>query len=227
MAYALIASTSKASTGSGNAVTTDPIDTTGATLITVTVTHLLGGLGALTDNVSNSYGAVVLSTDQPNEAIEWYVKESPTTNAGHTFTIGAAANSYQTIFVHAWSGSAASALDQTNEAVNGSNATSIQPGSVTPTEDNELVMTAVAWSNSSGGASVSDSFATPLAIDTATTNIPGAVSYKIQTSAVAVNPTWSWPNSVRPVSNILTFKAGAVGDLSVSLSEAQIGGSVF
>ena len=116
------------------------------------------------------------------------------------------------MYVAAFSGAAAaSALDQQNGAVG--TGTSLATGSVTPSEDNELVVSGVSIADGSSGTYAVDSglTITDQILASAGNFEGGGLAYIIQTSAGAVNPTWSWTGSVNSAAVIATFKAAAAG----------------
>jgi hypothetical protein len=114
------------------------------------------------------------------------------------------------IFFAAFSG-----VKQTSpfDQINGSNgfASTLQPGSITPTENNELVV-ALLGINSSG---------TPMSINSGFTetnteinfgagdHYGGCMAYIIQTTAAAVNPTWTRTNTNGMAVMQCSFKVGS------------------
>src|SRR3990167_7216256 len=148
MAYALIASTAK--TGS---VTTDAIDTTGANLI------VIGLAGDITDAPTDSKGNTWSVLGQGDAGADGtivltYYSFNPTVGSGHTFTWG---EDYGVIMVSAWSGAASTPFDQENDAGTISG-TSLAPGSVTPTQDNELLVTCLVAGKSNSSHAVNGGF---------------------------------------------------------------------
>lgn len=209
-AIALVgACTSKGSAGAGNAVQSDAIDITGANLVTVAVAHAIGAIGAITDTLGTTYGAAKLTTGATTEEVTWFAA-AVTGGAAFQVTLGAQANSYQTIFVCGWSGVANATVDQSTGTTSGSGLTTLSSGAVTPSENNELVLSGAAFSGVITSVTVNGGFSSPPLTDGANvTNTVGGISYLIQTSAASANPAWSWTGSQRPSVNILTFKAAA------------------
>lgn len=209
--WALIAHTIKQTTDT-QTVTTDAIDTTGANLIIIATCRTFATPGP-TDSNGNTWTSIndaisQLADPQIRESLYYCV--NPSVGSGHTFTEDTgAANTFPAIAVAAFSGADSAPLDQNarNPTAGGGSVGSIQPGSVTPTEDNELLFTCV-------GDAITD---TSLAIDSSFTILDelalvGGVAfslgtaYKIQTSAGAENPTWSWSPNARAGTVIATFK---------------------
>lgn len=196
-----------------NGGTTGSIDTTGATLLAVVVATWQGGTDgteSVTDNKGNTYSKATLYPHTSSPAVRLFYCVGGTVGSGHTFTYSDT-NSYAAILATAWSGTAtSSAFDQENGSNTGAAGTSRQPGSVTPTEDNELLISGLCWDGSISGLGIDSSFTL---LDSqaysAANNMGGAVGYKIQTTAGAENPTWSWTSSVFSAADIATFKAAA------------------
>jgi hypothetical protein len=102
------------------------------------------------------------------------------------------------------------AFDQENGANNGSTATTCTTGSVTPSEDNELLF--YGWG---------DAWATISSIDVGTiinqlalvggTAFAIASAYQIQTTATTRNVTATFNASARAVGSIATYKQAAGG----------------
>jgi hypothetical protein len=212
MAYALITSDSKAGTPTG--VTTDGVDTTGADLIVVNVGwYSNGGLNntlAVSDSEGNTWTALTIRSTT-NIACRLFYVYNPSVGAGHTFTANDGANSpYPSIEMMAFSGAAAAPFDQQNGAT--ATATSIATGSITPTEDNELVVAGLAHENNSAGAvSINGGF-TALKVAYVGGNSQGSgLARLIQTTATAANPTWSITTSAESAAVIASFKAASGG----------------
>jgi hypothetical protein len=184
--YAFVFSASKG--GNTETATSDAVDTTGATLIVVATSHF-SPTPTLSDSKGNTWTA--LTTYGPGSyEVKMYYCVSPTVGSGHTFTL-AGANTYPTFTVLGFSGgSLSSPFDQQNGAT-GSSFDTVQPGSITPTQDNELVVTALSGALSGTPASIDSGFSTPVQIANGSGAIFNAIAYKIQTTAAAVNPTWS------------------------------------
>jgi hypothetical protein len=99
--------------------------------------------------------------------------------------------SYPAIAVAAFSGSHAAPFDQENQ--NNGVAATIQPGSITPAQDNELIISGFTPEGAMGGpASINEGMTIADQIDaTGGSNVGIAIAYKTQTTAAAINPTWT------------------------------------
>jgi len=208
MAYSLIAHTASGTNSSGT--TSSGVDTTGADLIVVAAAYYNGSAApTLTDSRGNTWTGlteVAAAGGSYLGSLRFFYCQAPSVGAGHTFTLSGA-SSYAALAVAAFSGSAASPADQ--QGGSGGTAT---PGSITPSEANELVLTAVTDSSPGGIATaVSGGFAVLDTLANSSGNHFGVgLAYLVQTSAAAANPTWSAGN-VFPASAIASFKAGGGG----------------
>jgi len=107
----------------------------------------------------------------------------------------------------AFSGSSASPFDQQNGAASTGLVTSQQPGSITPTANNELIVTLFGDSNCSSIPTIDSGFTITDAIAyNGSSNYGGAVAYLFQNTATAINPAWSITSSGNTVSSIASFK---------------------
>lgn len=205
-AIAHVASTSAGSTG-GATVTTSSIDTTGANLIVVAVSYYSDGVvPTLSDSKGNTWTGLTERSLSASSSVRLFYCVAPTVGSGHTFT-AARLNSYPTVSVSAFSGAAASPYDQESGAVVGTTSTSYQPGSITPSENNCVLVTGIA----NGGTSntIDSSFNATSTGNSGSNHVGGGIAYKIQTTAGAENPTWSWTTSSSRASAMASFKAAA------------------
>jgi hypothetical protein len=199
MAIALVAHAIAQSPNSGG-VTTTGVTTTGASLLVVAIASYNGITipvgGALTDSNSNTWyylpGFAGAST-----GIQFYFAVNPTVGAAHTFTVSAAGGSYLSLAMAAFSGTNAATPWQPILPDASGTVTSLQPGSVTPSVNGALAITAF-------GSGPSSSHSLTLAINSSytitdqissTNGNNGCIlgfAYLVQATAAAVNPTWSW-----------------------------------
>lgn len=192
--------------GLNNDVTTSPIDTTGATLLVI-VEGRAGAVVTPTDSKGNTWTKLNTVTGVAISAI--YYSANPTVGTGHTFTVTGSGN-FPALTVAAFSGVVAvSPFDQQSVGDTGT-VTSIQPHSVTPSENNELIVTGLEISGVVGSLAVDSSFTIIDNIPFVNSNSFGvALAYLVQGTAAAVNPTWSWTTSTNVACTIATFKASA------------------
>ncbi len=209
MTFSLIANTE---TGGGSGFTSDPVNTTGADLIVVSVGYAQGTSPSVSDNKGNTYTPLTVRTGTSWSHRLYYCggPSTPVVGAGHTFTVSGS-GILAFMAVQAWSGShLTSVLDAETGAGSGA-ASTLQPGSITPSQNNELIVTGVV-SDTGGlpsvdlGFSISDSEAAVGGSFAA-----GAFAYLVQTSAAAVNPTWTFGGANDDATSMAAFKAAAVG----------------
>jgi hypothetical protein len=187
---------------------TPAINTTTANLIVVSVAGV-GNYTALnlSDSKGNTWtaGPGAWSGSNPSNRIFYCI--NPTVGIGHTFSSSSSASN---IAVQAWKLSGTGIAVDQQTAASGTSAT-IQPGSVTPNFNNELVVASVGANNGSSltinsGFTISDG-------TISSTSYGNALAYLAQTMAAAVNPTWSNSASVNAAA-ILTFTAAYTGTVN-------------
>src|ERR1035441_9562870 len=143
-----------------------------------------------------------------NATVVMYVLRGGTFGTGHTIPYGGGAGGGMDS-VSVWSGSAASPIDQ-SAGFASTAASTIQPGSITPTLPNELAIALLcdqAYPNDrthSVDASMTalDNIASP------NFSYRAMVAYKIQTAAAAINPTFTATGSAQfMAAMIVSFKS--------------------
>lgn len=187
MGFALIAHTgvAHANTGGGVTITTTGITTTGANLIVVEISS--NGVTvaniSLVDSNSNIWTKVPGTLG--NSAVFYCV--SPTVGAGHTFTGTTTAANNPTITVSAWSG--VDTVTPFDKAAQGNGSTSA--ASVTPANNNSLVIATAGPSNSNFSSTVTGYTITDNLAVVSFGGLAGAMAYQIQTTATATQAIWS------------------------------------
>jgi hypothetical protein len=230
-----IAATEKGTVGTALSVTTDAIDTTGADVIFVALSWYSGGGADITaaftfsDNKSNTWdhktatasgGATGIKT-----ALFYTTSATPTVGGSHTVTAAwDSVSAFSSIYVLACSGAKAASPYDTESAGGGtSGATTVQPGSLTPAEDNEILITGVAHL-AAGSSTIDAPFTLSNELPYSAGNyIGGGLAYSIQTTATARNPTWTQSSSVEAAAVMFAWKAqsgpggsgGSCGDLGM------------
>lgn len=205
----LVVHTTAASTN-GTSVTTSAIDTTTSHSLFLIVTQNTPESGTLTDSKSNTW--VPLTAQSPFSAGSlriYYCVNSPTVGSGHTFTWTAGGSQLPSIAVAAFTDIVSFESESGNI---GGSTDSVQPGSLTPSLDNSILITGeidVAVGSSATvdqGFTISDSTNVVAATSYAT-----RLAYLIETTATAKNPTWqtspSQPVSLAAV--MAVFRPGA------------------
>lgn len=176
------------SDGDGDAITA-PMDTTGATLIVIFTASAAGSPPAPTDSQGLSWTAHTAYSGQ----VRAYDTNPTSTSATHTFTMGGAAG--PAIAVCVYSGSTGVSLfDQESGDADGELGTTIDPdASITPSQNNEVVITAVMYT-----VSDTPTISAGLTIR-ANANVTAfsngvSIADDIQTTATARQPTWTVTN---------------------------------
>lgn len=198
-AFASINYLNEAHASGTNSATTIGIDTTAADLIVISATADNTICPTPTDSQNNTWTQLT-STTYPGGSYAcnrmWY-KISPATNSSHTFTLSSTGNAPR-IQVMTFSG-ATGGFDVENG--NTFNGTSFVTGNVTPSQDNELVITSAGQgANGPGFASINSGFTL------LSTGGAYGMAYIIETTATAKNPTWTNTSFYFGATRIATFK---------------------
>lgn len=206
MAFSVIDSASAGSNTSGD-VTTSAIDTTGADLLVAAVAfEAYSDLEPISDSKGNTWVALTQANSGTGRANRIFYVASPTVGTGHTFTFGNGTGINPVGVALALSGAAASPFDVENGA--GSVANNLSPGSVTPSEDNEIIISGACLAWPSVPSVAIDSGFTLEFFGYGSISTGGGLAYLIQTSAGTVTPTWTF-DFAHCASAIATFKAAA------------------
>jgi hypothetical protein len=170
----------------------------------VAVSYYGGGSPpTLSDSKGNTWTGLTLKTTGNAGSRIFYC--APTSvGSGHTFTVNSS-NAFA-FGVQAWSGANASPFDIENGAT-ASGVTSIQSGSVTPTNANSLIVAAGSPTDNTSLYGVDSGFtATATVPFVGGTNEGLLMAYLKQNAAAAVNPTFSWTTSAAAAATIAVFK---------------------
>jgi len=198
--------TSIAAGGTPNTVTTASVDTTGANFIIISVAYDMNATPTISDSKSNTWTPLTVSSVTGSMANRLYYSQNPTVGSGHTFS-NTGANNYSSVCVVAFSGVSGSSFDKENGAT--STASTIQPGSVTPSVDNELLITGLGWNSTrtTYPPTLNSSFTVATSSNFLSSNHYGcSIGYFVQTPAAAINPTWSLGSAGSEASRIATFR---------------------
>lgn len=190
-----------------NGGTTGTINTTGANLLVACVSsHATGATPQLSDSRENTWTLATSSVLFDDGEISLFYSVPTSVGSGHSFAVSGA-GVHATINVMAWAGAHSAPLDQTNAFGQGSG-TSIQPGSVTATQNDELLITCLTNNadSSNTSRSIDNNFTISGQVGEVGFSMAIAAAYRVQTTAAAVNPTWSYSVSSRANTVIATFK---------------------
>ena len=196
--------------------TTTAFDTTGADLIVLCVSSYTG-TPTVSDSQSNTWSPLTKQTEA-DASSQLYYCASPTTSSAHTFTVSSGSNTYDVLTVSAFSGSGASPFDVQNGAVSALDNGAIQPGSITPSVNGEMIISGTASFTTHVLSVDSGLTITDQQLYTSGDCTGGALAYFVQTTAAAINPTWSHSGSNQSSAVIASFKPAAGGGTSVALT---------
>ncbi len=142
MAIAFVSGTTKQNNGN---FTTTAIDTRGADLIILSLscskTHGPGLVASISDSKTNTWlntGGIYQADGSNNAESTFVYCLNPTTDAAHTFSTTGAGSILQSMCVGAYSG-ANNGLDSVHSGGSSLAAFTVQPGSVTPNQNNSLI----------------------------------------------------------------------------------------
>lgn len=208
MSFSLIASAQN----TGGNHTTGAIDSTGANLIVLAISGSddpNNATGGITDSKGNTYTAMnLVGATQPYLRV--YYVFNPTVGSSHTVTLGTG-SFFPGICFAAFSGADTAPLEE-QQSGTGTGSSGAASASVTPNEDNELVIGACCSginledATPNGGFSVAQQHQGQSGVGWAC-----ALGYLIQTTAAAANPTWSWTTSGSYRIHLAAFQAAAGG----------------
>lgn len=190
-----------AGSGGTSSATTAGVNTSGANFLVVVAVDLAGGSqSAISDSYGNTpYLQLTSQSATVRETISFYY--SATVGAGHTFT--ASGGTVSAIAAAAFSGVLTTNPVDVQAGTNNSGSATIQPGSITPTQNNELIISGI------GGYVVAGSETYSIDSGMTITDQQGliggasfglALAYKVQTTAAAINPTWTVSSSAAGLS---------------------------
>jgi len=194
-----------ASVSIANNGTTGAIDTTGADFLVAVVSQGFQ-VDPPTDNKSNTWTALTEQTGSSSNHVRIYYAKNATCGTGHTFTTPAGA-AFPSLCVVAFFGSdLTSPFDNENGV--GESSSPVSTGSITPSQNDELVI-AIAGGNCTSPA-IDGGFTLQENEDqTGGVNYGSAIAWLIQTTAAAANPAWTVASSCNAA--IASFKAAAGG----------------
>ncbi len=202
----LVVATS-ASADNATPVITSGVNTTGATGIVLAASYYLPNApGAVMDSKSNIWTPLTPITNAVNE-VQLFWCPNPTTGSGHTFTLTTGTSSTGgSLAMASFALTKNVGVDQENGAGADSGATQ-QPGSITPSEANCVVVSAIGYYNLADATAPLINSGFTVATNSANSSgLSVGLAYKVQTSAVAVNPTWTTVGILGNVAVIADFK---------------------
>jgi len=194
--------------GDINGGTTATIDTTGATLLIISVHYYaVGGTPTLTDSKTNIWLPLTAYQDAiPDSVVRLYYCISPTVGSGHDFTIGGS-GTYSGIRVLAFSSATTPIYDSQNGS--NANALTIQPGIINPSNSNNLFVAAATFYADPTPMSIDSSFTIDSYTGNGANSYGAVIAYKVNASSSSENPTFTGTGSS-------FFSAGAIANFYVT-----------
>jgi hypothetical protein len=125
-----------------------------------------------------------------------------------------------------FSGAHATAPFDVQNGATTAGAATLATGSVTPSQDNSLIVAGLGFNVSSAGPTINSSFTRSSWVNFGSGNNYGsAEAYLVQTTAGAVNPTWTKGNTEAAAATIAVFKPAAATPSATSSPVFNLNGS--
>jgi hypothetical protein len=207
---ALIGSGVSAQSSDGNSSTTAGYNVTGAKLIVVG-TGGIGGTGTITDSAGNTYTDLTVYTSSSAVKSKLAYKINPTAGAGQTFTSTGTTFRPSTCVLAFTAITGFDTGKDSGFGQTGGGTTSIQPGSLTASVANSVMITMLAYNTAISGITVDSGYVSPPQISAAQsgTSIGCSLTYQVLSAAVAKNPLWSWAGAATAATGQAIFQASA------------------
>jgi len=203
--------------GGENTFSMPAIDTTGANLIVLMVSHYADSdppsVGDNKGNTANFVGLVPQIESGVISRERMYYCLNPNVGTGHVFTVteGAGGSFYGSACVAAFSGAATSAGLDGQAGANDVGVTSIAPPTITPTQPGDLIVSGFGTSGTvsslaAAGFTISDT----TAINAYGNTQSASLAYQEQGAAAPITATWTWTPAARATTTVAAFKAATV-----------------
>lgn len=196
----------------GDNLITASFDSTGGDMIATARSDLYSTTPcAQTDSKSNSYTSLTTRETTLGSQITISYVAVPTVGTGHTISCASSAG-FPTLAYIVFAGTKASSpFDVQNGAISSGNASTLSTGSVTPTENDEVVVAALGHTVASATIDNGFTLAQQKGANSGGCNCFGLwFGYKVQTTAAAVNPQFTANAGTAELSAaIASFKAAA------------------
>jgi hypothetical protein len=203
--FAFVSEAHASSTGGGGPVDVT-INSTGANVLVAVLSCDYGSAGYVgsPDFAGNTWTALTAKTQVGGSQVQLWYSIPTSVGAGHVIRFTSSTSFYGAGYVLAFSGGAASPFEAEGAGATNSGAT-IQPGSLTPALNNELVVTAL--SNYAGTPTISGMTGSYGLASSGGNHYGVGIAYLIQTTAAASNPTWDGGGSSDNSAVIACFKS--------------------
>ena len=176
--------------GNFTEATTSAIDTTGATLLVAVMGNIDNAAVVPTDSKGNTWTALTKRSGDNSSEGQIYYSIPTTVGTGHTFTTSGGTSNYCSMCVAAFADTNASPYEAESGAANAS-----QPGSLTPAGNGSLLVAGIGYYTGDPSTINSSFTVAEYQNSGAGVNFGSGLAYLIQTTAAAVNPTWTGVSS--------------------------------
>lgn len=193
----LLAHTIKTATG-GSGITSDAIDTTGATLLVAIVAGQTIESGTVTDSKGNTWTQLTVP-DSSGTRLRLSYCLSPTVGTGHTFST---TSTFATLAVAAFDGGTYQVWTSTGKTNSGTSLALALIGT------EPLIVSGLA-TTATGTLAVTDLTITDQAGFSSGQHFGGALAYG--SVSAAVTPTWSWTGASEGVTTAMPFYLPSAG----------------
>lgn len=194
--------------GGLNGATTAAVDTTGANFIVLAIAYNTGATATVSDSKSNTWTALTARDAGTGADVRIFYCMAPTVGAGHTFTVSAS-GAAPAIAFDCFAGVKTSAAFDVESGAATTSVTTIAAGSITPTQDGDLIFACLGLSTAETSPTPTNATATEHQVFVSGTNYGLDIGYAIQSTATAVNVSWSWSTSTQAATAVAAFKAVA------------------
>ena len=208
MAFSLIANVGASSTDAAD-VTTGAIDTTGADFIVAAAIGNYDFAGAPTDSKGNTWTGLTEQVVFGGERVVLFYTVPASVGTGHTFALSTATK-LPALCVAAFSGGHQTApFDQENGA--DTFGSTLNTGSITPSQDDCLIVTGIAF-NVAGTLSIGSGFSITNQQDKTANSRGGGLAWRTLSPAAAINPQLQHsPGGSSMATRIASFKPAGGG----------------
>jgi hypothetical protein len=223
MAIALVTSFSAGSTN-GNGFTSGTFNDSGANLRVVAVCEQGARDAVITDSDANTWTKIRQENGGFAAGVQLWYAYNITGGSGKTITLTCTNGNLPSFALVSFSGTqVADPFDQQNGASSLFTSTQ-QPGSVTPTSNDQVLVSALGALSDDGVGVIDGGFTVRQTITAVgSQNLTVSIAELIQTTAAAANPTWTY-DGTENIAVIGTFKAAAGGGGAVKRNNLMLFG---
>jgi len=211
-----------ANRGRGGAV----INSTGANFLIASIRYYgsSSGFGNGLTSSANVWTLVGTTMDRGGQKMDTYVCDAPAYVGPDTSVQGSL--TYFTCTIAAFSRPTGTLTVGTPASATAASVSSLASGSLTPAANDALLVSWVSFNNDVGEATRPSGWQVGSSIASVTADgYGGAMSWRNQTTAAAVNPSWSVPTATDMLVRAVAFTVGAAGAAAITLTGPS-GGTV-